>query len=155
MDVKLYVSSIPNSEKLTSLEFSTFNLVLMSAICEVYNNNKLSQLAHINRNSINSAWGKNVCDRTFKQLQSFNPNSYQVKKNIYDFIFFMQNTGSPLKTFYIKERKCLNYPLILDSLLNPKFDFSNSELLQYLTKEVDRLKRNYDNTNKPEDFQQQ
>ena len=103
MDVKLYVSSIPNSEKLTSLEFSTFNLVLMSAICEVYNNNKLSQLAHINRNSINSAWEKMFA---IELLNNFN-HSTQILiklKKIFTILFSLCKTQVlHLKHFTLKK----------------------------------------------------
>ncbi len=140
----LFLTRIPTPDgTIVQEDFEKLNQLMLSAIMDTIIRGKVSKLT---RNTcekyIKFEETKDFCRRTFQWLD-YRANEPLVKKNLKDLGQFFSGIGVALGTYLNEENKILNWPLVAQTLSDPNYDFANSNLMEGLMKESDRLNKIY------------
>lgn len=138
---KLFVRTPTETGTMKDEDFAMYNSRILDALANVLKNGRISKLDRINMEQITSKKAKDFCLQIFKAIN--NSTNSQVKANIAFFGKFVYGYKEQLVTSLNKENKILNWPYIMTHLCDPKFDFTNSDMVEMLGDEVNRLKRTY------------
>ncbi len=123
--------------------YDAINLLIINAFHDIACNEKISILKRSYLDDVLHPELNKFCRRVFDMAEKYyKTNGDQYRTNFIDFCKFFANSknGKNLYEKLFKMGKMINYPLILDTLLEKDFDFSNSTLLADL---IDFSKKPY------------
>lgn len=151
--IVLYLTRIPTPDgTIVQEDFEHLNQLMLNALMDIIYRGKVSKLIKTTcEKSIKFEQTKEFCRRTFQWLE-YRGTEPLVKKNMKDFGAFFSGIGVALGTFLNEENKILNWPLVAQTLSDPKYDFSNSNLMEGLMKEADRLNKIYNQSKESREY---
>ena len=142
-----YIINIPTeTSTLDQKDYEILNNRIIDAIASALSKGHVSKLDRLFLDQINSPKMKQFCRNVFDEIDK-NCTNNNVRVNLANLgRLLVDKTGISLVTKLNKDNKILNWPGIIKTLSDPTFDFSDSNMIEYLGKTAKDLNKTYGNS---------
>ena len=143
-----YIINIPTeTATLAQKDYEIVNNRIIDALASALSKGHVSKLDRVFLEQINSPKMRAFCKEVFDEIDK-NCKNNKVRVNFAGLgRFLVDKSGIALVTKLNQENKILNWTNIVKTLSNPSYDFSDSDMIEYLGKVSKDLNNTYSKDN--------